>query len=157
MLKMKHQMRRRRKIKKRRRRKMPALMRRRRKRRKRSQALSRRRRKVRRRWVFQMRYCIRSNYRPCPHNRPPPSIDILLYFHKLSPTWRSFGTSGREQIYGRLLSRIRYSGNLFWFLRSSFGRADCVMDSHTTGPRFKTWAHRHKTWEYAQGFWHRIF
>ena len=25
--------------------------------------------------------------------------DFLLYFHLLSPTWRSFGTSGREQIY----------------------------------------------------------
>ena len=25
--------------------------------------------------------------------------DFLLYFHLSSPTWRSFGTSGREQIY----------------------------------------------------------
>ena len=25
--------------------------------------------------------------------------DFLLYFHLLSPTWRSFCTSGREQIY----------------------------------------------------------
>ena len=24
--------------------------------------------------------------------------DFLLYFHLLSPTWRSFGISGREQI-----------------------------------------------------------
>ena len=26
-------------------------------------------------------------------------LDCLPYFHLLSPTWRSFGTSGREQIY----------------------------------------------------------
>ena len=26
-------------------------------------------------------------------------LDYLLYFHLLLPTWRSFGTSGREQIY----------------------------------------------------------
>ena len=59
-------------------------------------------------------YRIRPNYRPCPHNRPPMTFyfiftyyrplddlfpDVLLYFHLLSPTWRSFGTSGREQIY----------------------------------------------------------
>ena len=25
--------------------------------------------------------------------------DFLLYFHLLAPTWRSFSTSGREQIY----------------------------------------------------------
>ena len=25
--------------------------------------------------------------------------DYLLYFHLLSPTWQSFGISGREQIY----------------------------------------------------------
>ena len=40
-------------------------------------------------------YRIQPNYRPCPHNPPP---DFLLYFHLLSSTWRSFGTSGREQI-----------------------------------------------------------
>ena len=28
--------------------------------------------------------------------------DFLLCFHLLSPTWRSFGISGREQIYLRL-------------------------------------------------------
>ena len=28
-----------------------------------------------------------------------PHPDFLLYFHLLSLTWRSFGTSGREQIY----------------------------------------------------------
>ena len=33
-------------------------------------------------------YRIWPNYRPCPHDRPPP--DFLLYFHLLSPTWRSF-------------------------------------------------------------------
>ena len=26
-------------------------------------------------------------------------LDFLLHFHLLSPTWRSFGTSSREQIY----------------------------------------------------------
>ena len=47
-------------------------------------------------------YRIRPNYRPCPHNRPPPLTfyfiftynrplddlfpDFLLYFHLLSPT-----------------------------------------------------------------------
>ena len=58
-------------------------------------------------------YRIRPNYRPCPHNRPPSTFyfiftyrplddlfpDFLLYFHLLSPTWRSFVISGREQIY----------------------------------------------------------
>ena len=34
-------------------------------------------------------YRIRPNYRPCPHNRPPPP-DFLLYFHLSSPIWRSF-------------------------------------------------------------------
>ena len=34
-------------------------------------------------------------YRPLDDLFP----DFLLYFHLLSPTWRSFGTSGREQIY----------------------------------------------------------
>ena len=62
-------------------------------------------------WV----YSIRPNYRPCPHNRPSQLFTLfsliianlsiffpyfLLYFHLLSPPWRSFGTSGREQIYG---------------------------------------------------------
>ena len=55
-----------------------------------------------------LKYRIRPNYRPCPHNPPPLTYyrplddlfpDFLLYFHLLSPTWRSFGTSGREQIY----------------------------------------------------------
>ena len=34
-------------------------------------------------------------YRPLDDLFP----DFLPYFHLLSPTWRSFGTSGREQIY----------------------------------------------------------
>ena len=35
------------------------------------------------------------------YHRPLDDLfpDFLLYFHLLSPTWRSFGTSGREQIY----------------------------------------------------------
>ena len=33
-------------------------------------------------------------YRPLDDIFP----DFLLYFHLLSPTWRSFGTSGWEQI-----------------------------------------------------------
>ena len=64
--------------------------------------------------LYESEYRIRPNYRPCPHNRPPDFLnfiftyyhilddlcpDFLLYFHLLSPTWRSFGTSGREQIY----------------------------------------------------------
>ena len=59
-------------------------------------------------------YRIQPNYRPCPHNCPPDFFyfiftyyhrlddlcpDFLLYFQLLSPTWRSFDTSGREQIY----------------------------------------------------------
>ena len=58
-------------------------------------------------------YRIRLYYRLCPHNRPPDFLfifthyrplddlfpDFLLYFHLLSPTWQSFGPSGREQIY----------------------------------------------------------
>ena len=51
-------------------------------------------------------YRIQPNYRPYPHNlftyyRPLDDLfpDFLVYFHLLSPTWRSFDTSGREQIY----------------------------------------------------------
>ena len=40
-------------------------------------------------------YFIFTYYRPLDDLFP----DFLLYFHLLSPTWRSFGTSGREQIY----------------------------------------------------------
>ena len=63
--------------------------------------------------VSSFTYRIRPNYRPCPHNRPLTFYfiftyyrtlddlfpDFLLYFHFLSHTWQSFGTSGREQIY----------------------------------------------------------
>ena len=67
-------------------------------------------------------YRIWPNYRPCSHNRPPLTFyfiftyyrpledlfpDLLLYFHLLSPTWRSFGTSGREQIYVSARAPIR--------------------------------------------------
>ena len=59
------------------------------------------------------RYLIRPNYRPCPHTPPPHSILyfplslrtwqsfswLFTLFSLLSPTWRSFGTSVREQIY----------------------------------------------------------
>ena len=40
-------------------------------------------------------YFIFTYYRPLDDLFP----DYLLYFHLLSPTWRSFGTGGREQIY----------------------------------------------------------
>ena len=40
-------------------------------------------------------YFIFTYYRPLDNVFP----DFLLYFHLLSPIWRSFGTSGREQIY----------------------------------------------------------
>ena len=44
-------------------------------------------------WLFTL-YTL-SYYRPLDDLFP----DFLLYFHLLSPTWRSFRTSGREQIY----------------------------------------------------------
>ena len=59
-------------------------------------------------------YRIRPNYRPCPHYRLPLAfyfiftyyrrlddlfLEFLPYFHLLSPTWRSFSTSERQQIY----------------------------------------------------------
>ena len=39
-------------------------------------------------------YFIFTYYRPLDNL----FLDFLLYFHLLSPTWRSFGTSSREQI-----------------------------------------------------------
>ena len=50
-------------------------------------------------------------YRPLDDLFP----DFLLYFHLLSPTWRSFGTSGREQIHVSARAPIR-SNTVYIFL-----------------------------------------
>ena len=44
--------------------------------------------------------------------------DFLLYFHLLSPTWRSFVTSGREQIYVSALGayKVEYGNWLMNFI-----------------------------------------